>query len=134
MEENQDGVWNDDNGAYYEYVEEIENFDMDTTFKVVTNRRSIESYINSGEDVFFAYDPFEKNLDEIELITYLIEYYEKEEEYEKCSELLSLKVKVKFGLINLKERITLKESDFLEYSEEIDYLIQNLLRDSFRQN
>ena len=64
----------------------------------------------------------------------LLEYYEKEEEYEKCSELLSLKVKVKFGLINLKERITLKESDFLEYSEEIDYLIQNLLRDSFRQN
>ena len=25
MEENQDGVWNDDNGAYYEYVDEIEN-------------------------------------------------------------------------------------------------------------
>ena len=60
MEENQDGVWNDDNGAYYEYVDEIENFDMDTTFKVVTNRRSIESYINSGEDVFLHTIPLRK--------------------------------------------------------------------------
>ena len=107
---------------------------MDTTYKVVTNKRSISSYINSGEDVFFAYDPFEQNLDEIELIAYLIKYYEEKEEYEKCSELLSIKVKVQFGLINLKERITLKESDFIEYSEEIDYLIQDLLKDSFRQN
>ena len=63
---------------------------MSNTYGVLTNRCSVEDILNQyeGEDAMFYGNPYDIECDDIDEV---ISFYENTEEYEKCSELLSVK-------------------------------------------
>ena len=63
---------------------------MNNTYGVLTNRCSVEDILEqyTGEDAMFYGNPYNIELTDIDEI---INFYENTEEYEKCSELLSIK-------------------------------------------
>ena len=68
------------------------NFDnmMRNSFGVLTNRCTIDDILEnySGTDAMFYGNPYDMTTDDIDEIIF---FYENTEEYEKCSELLSIK-------------------------------------------
>ena len=63
---------------------------MSNTYGVLTNRCSVEDILNQyeGEDAMFYGNPYDIECADIDEV---INFYENTEEYEKCSELLSVK-------------------------------------------
>ena len=63
---------------------------MSNTYGVLTNKCSVEDILNQyeGEDAMFYGNPYDIECTDIDEV---INFYENTEEYEKCSELLSVK-------------------------------------------
>jgi len=63
---------------------------MSNTYGVLTNRCSVEDIMEQyeGIDAMFYGNPYDVTTEDIDEV---IDYFENTEEYEKCSELLSIK-------------------------------------------
>ena len=63
---------------------------MRNTFAVITNRCEVEDILEQyeGMDAMFYGNPYNMTLEDVDEV---ISFYENTEEYEKCSELLSVK-------------------------------------------
>ena len=63
---------------------------MNNTYGVLTNRCSVEDILEQyeGIDAMFYGNPYDITIEDIDEV---INFYENTEEYEKCSELLSVK-------------------------------------------
>ena len=117
--------------------EYLEGYMLDLTYEIVTQKRKITDLINSDDEVILAYDPFSiGETDQVWLIQDLIDWYIEEEEYEKCAELLRLKIKVEKGITDLSDIIYLRDEDFLteEENSAIDELIKDLLSNNYNKN
>jgi hypothetical protein len=75
-----------------------------TTYDIITSRKSIlELYALNGNSVVLLFDPFQLPLDGKEIIDVLISYYEHVEDYEKCYELLEIKLTITDGTVWIDE-------------------------------
>ena len=74
---------------------------MRNTFAVITNQCEVEDILEQyeGKDAMFYGNPFKITLDDVDEI---IKYFENIEEYEKCSELLSVKNDIIAGKLTNK--------------------------------
>ncbi len=83
----------DDDDIEITLEEEIEMIDIayNNAFKFVTKRATIEELMIQEEDILFL--PFDPEVPEtVEMIMEdMINYFEDNEEYEKCSELVKIK-------------------------------------------
>ena len=63
---------------------------MSNTYGVLTNKCSVEDILEqyTGEDAMFYGNPYNMTTQDVDEV---ISFYENTEEYEKCSELLSVK-------------------------------------------
>ena len=117
--------------------EYLEGYMLDLTYEIVTQKRKLTDLINSDDEVILSYDPFSiGEIDQVWLIQDLIDWYIEEEEYEKCAELLRLKIKVEKGITDLSDIIYLRDEDFLteEENSAIDELIKDLLSNNYNKN
>ena len=78
-----------DNRADQEILEEA----MENAYKIVMGVSSVEDMIEEKEEVVLPFDVREEEVeyDLTNLIDLLLEYYEGEEWYERCSKLVKLK-------------------------------------------
>ena len=74
---------------------------MSNTYGVLTNRCSVEDILEqyTGEDAMFYGNPYDIECTDIDEV---INFYENTEEYEKCSELLSVKNDIIAGKLTNK--------------------------------
>tara|TARA_B100000424_G_C22812252_1_gene434920 strand:+ start:324 stop:707 length:384 start_codon:yes stop_codon:yes gene_type:complete len=117
--------------------EYLEGYMLDLTYEIVTQKRKLKDLINSDEEVILSYDPFlVGEIDQVWLIEDLIDWYVGEEEYEKCAELLKLKIKVEKGIVDLSNIIYLRDEDFITAQEDnaIKELLRNLLDNNYNKN
>ena len=105
----------------------MEGYMLDLTYDIVTQKIKLTDLIDSDEEVILAYDPFGVGeTDQVWLLQDLIDYYIETEEYERCAKLLSLKVQVEKGSLDLSKRIYLNESDF-EIPEAHELAVKRLI-------
>ena len=106
---------------------------METTYKVVTKKVTLRDLCNKSDDIILSYDPFAKGeVDQVELVEDLIEYYIETEEYEKCQELLNIKEKIEKRELDLSDRIFIKDEDIIQ--DEISHLIYSYKHNKFNLN
>ena len=88
---------------------------MSNTYGVLTNKCSVEDILNQyeGEDAMFYGNPFDITHEDIDE---MVNFFENTEEYEKCSELLSVKNDIiaeklanKLDLVTREEFVVLKK-------------------------
>ncbi len=106
--------------------EYLEIYMVDLTYDIVTSKIKLTDLLRTNEEVILTYDPFDiEGTDQAWLLQDLIDHYEAEEEYERCSILLKMKKKVEKGLLDLSGVLYLKDEDFV-----IDQLIDEVLGNS----
>ena len=92
--------WNDNLENRNKLTEEEESNLMRNSFLIVTGRTTYEGLLDGlvgsafvGGAMFTLFNPEDLDEDKEKSINTLIEYYTKEEDYEKCAELVKLKNK-----------------------------------------
>ena len=73
------------------YDHEILAEAMNYAYLIVTGKATFEDHVDKEDEVLLPYNILEKEDVNFGL---LIEYFEQEEEYEKCAELLKVKTKI----------------------------------------
>ena len=115
----------------------LEGYMLDLTYDVVTQKKKLKDLINSDEEVILTYDPFLiGETDQCWLLQDLIDWYVEQEEYEKCAELLKMKIKVEKGTLDLSSIIYLREEQFVsaEQSRLIEELLSDLTNNNYNKN
>ena len=85
----------------------IEGYMLDLTYDIITKRVNLKDLINSDEEIILSYDPFLiGETDQSWLLQDLIDYYVEQEEYERCAKLLTMKLKVDKGTLDLSDILT----------------------------
>ena len=113
----------------------LEGYMLDLTYDIVTQKIKLTDLIDTDHEVILTYDPFAiGETDQSWLLQDLIDYYVEQEEYERCAKLLTMKLKVDKGTLDLSDRLYLKNEDFDEYDIAIQNLIDDVLGNGYNKN
>ena len=113
----------------------LDGYMLDLTYDIVTQKIKLTDLIDTDHEVILTYDPFAiGETDQSWLLQDLIDYYVEQEEYERCAKLLTMKLKVDKGTLDLSDRLYLKNEDFDEYDIAIQNLIDDVLGNGYNKN
>ena len=113
----------------------LEGYMLDLTYDIVTQKVKLTDLIDTNQEVILTYDPFAiGETDQSWLLQDLIDYYVELEEYERCAKLLTMKLKVDKGILDLSDVLYLKNEDFDEYDIAIQNLIDDVLGNRYNKN
>ena len=113
----------------------LEGYMLDLTYDIVTQKIKLTDLIDTDHEVILTYDPFAiGETDQSWLLQDLIDYYVEQEEYERCAKLLTMKLKVDKGTLDLSDILYLKNEDFDEYDIAIQNLIDDVLGNGYNKN
>ena len=113
----------------------LEGYMLDLTYDIVTQKVKLTDLIDTDQEDILTYDPFAiGETDQSWLLQDLIDYYVELEEYERCAKLLTMKLKVDKGILDLSDVLYLKNEDFDEYDIAIQNLIDDVLGNGYNKN